>query len=83
MQKEGKLVVEKVPPGPNNPLGKYWLPLSAPGYGIHSTLWPESIGHSTSHGCIRMLPEDIGDAVSPTLSREPPYPLSTNRSNWL
>jgi len=59
MQKEGKLVVEKVPPGPDNPLGKYWLPLSAPGYGIHSTIWPESIGHSTSHGCIRMLPEDI------------------------
>jgi L,D-transpeptidase ErfK/SrfK len=59
MQKEGKLVVEKVPPGPDNPLGKYWLPLSAAGYGIHSTIWPESIGHSTSHGCIRMLPEDI------------------------
>ena len=59
MEKEGKLVLEKVPPGPDNPLGKYWLPLSAPGYGIHSTIWPESIGHSTSHGCIRMLPEDI------------------------
>lgn len=61
MQKEGKLVVEKVPPGPDNPLGKYWIPLSAAGYGIHSTIWPESIGHSTSHGCIRMLPEDIGE----------------------
>ncbi len=61
MQKEGRLVVEKVPPGPDNPLGKYWLPLSAAGYGIHSTIWPESIGHSTSHGCIRMLPEDIGE----------------------
>ena len=61
MQKEGKLVVEKVPPGPDNPLGKYWVPLSAAGYGIHSTIWPESIGHSTSHGCIRMLPEDISE----------------------
>jgi len=61
MQKEGRLAVEKVPPGPDNPLGKYWLPLSAAGYGIHSTIWPESIGHSTSHGCIRMLPEDIGE----------------------
>jgi L,D-transpeptidase ErfK/SrfK len=61
LRKEGRLVMEKVPPGPDNPLGKYWLPLSAPGYGIHSTIWPESIGHSTSHGCIRMLPEDIAD----------------------
>lgn len=61
LRKEGRLVLEKVPPGPDNPLGKYWLPLSTPGYGIHSTIWPESIGHSTSHGCIRMLPEDIAD----------------------
>jgi L,D-transpeptidase ErfK/SrfK len=59
LRQEGKVVLEKVPPGPDNPLGKYWLPLSAPGYGIHSTIWPESIGHSTSHGCIRMLPEDL------------------------
>jgi L,D-transpeptidase ErfK/SrfK len=59
MKREGKAVLEKVPPGPDNPLGKYWMPLSVPGYGIHSTIWPESIGHSTSHGCIRMTTEDI------------------------
>ncbi len=59
MKREGKAVLEKVPPGPDNPLGKYWIPLSVPGYGIHSTIWPESIGHSTSHGCIRMTTEDI------------------------
>jgi L,D-transpeptidase ErfK/SrfK len=61
MRQEGRVVIEKVPPGPDNPLGKYWLPLSIPGYGIHATIWPESIGHSTSHGCIRMLTEDIED----------------------
>ena len=61
MKQEGKTVVEKVPPGPDNPLGKYWLPLSVGGYGIHATIWPESIGHSTSHGCIRMHTEDIED----------------------
>ncbi len=60
-KQEGKAVLEKVPPGPDNPLGKYWLPLSVGGYGIHATIWPESIGHSTSHGCIRMLTEDIED----------------------
>lgn len=61
LKREGKVVLEKVPPGPDNPLGKYWLPLSIPGYGIHATIWPESIGHSTSHGCIRMITEDIED----------------------
>lgn len=61
MKREGKFVLEKVPPGPDNPLGKYWLPLSIPGYGIHATIWPESIGHSTSHGCIRMTTKDIED----------------------
>ncbi len=64
MRREGKMVLEKVPPGADNPLGKYWLPLSIPGYGIHATIWPESIGHSTSHGCIRMITEDIEDLYS-------------------
>jgi L,D-transpeptidase ErfK/SrfK len=59
MRLEGKVVMEKVPPGPDNPLGKYWLPLSIPGYGIHATPWPESVGHSTSHGCIRMVNKDM------------------------
>ena len=43
-----------VPPGPNNPLGTRWMGLSAPGVGIHGTDEPWSIGHSESHGCIRM-----------------------------
>jgi L,D-transpeptidase ErfK/SrfK len=74
LRKEGKLVLEKVPPGPDNPLGKYWLPLSAPGYGIHSTIWPESIGHSTSHGCIRMLPEDL-EGLFPLLQSGTPLAI--------
>ncbi|MEW6187267.1 MAG: L,D-transpeptidase family protein, partial [Thermodesulfobacteriota bacterium] len=59
MEREGKVILEKVPPGPDNPLGKFWLPLSLGGYGIHATPWPESVGHSTSHGCIRMVTKDI------------------------
>ncbi len=62
--REGKIFSEKVPPGPDNPLGKYWLPLSIAGYGIHATIWPESIGHSTTHGCIRMITEDIENLYS-------------------
>jgi lipoprotein-anchoring transpeptidase ErfK/SrfK len=43
-----------IPPGPGNPLGTRWMGLSAPGVGIHGTDEPWSIGHSESHGCIRM-----------------------------
>lgn len=39
-------------------LGPYELMLGD-GYGIHGTDQPESIGRSVSHGCIRMLNEDI------------------------
>jgi lipoprotein-anchoring transpeptidase ErfK/SrfK len=46
--------LKPVPPGPGNPLGTRWMGLSAPGVGIHGTDAPWSIGHSESHGCIRM-----------------------------
>ena len=49
----------RVPPGPNNPLGAFWLGLSAGGIGIHGTLVPTSIYRFASHGCIRLHPEDI------------------------
>jgi lipoprotein-anchoring transpeptidase ErfK/SrfK len=29
------------------------------GYGIHGTDEPESVGHSVSHGCVRMLNQDV------------------------
>lgn len=48
-----------VPPGPDNPLGRYWLQLSVNGYGIHGTNMPYGIGRRVSHGCIRLYPEDI------------------------
>lgn len=59
MRLEGKEVLEEVPPGPDNPLGRYWLGLSLPGIGIHGTLAPQSIYHFQSHGCIRLHPEDV------------------------
>ena len=48
-----------VPPGPGNPLGKYWIQLSVNGYGIHGTNRPYGIGRTVSHGCMRLYPEDI------------------------
>lgn len=59
MRLEGKAVITEVPPGPKNPLGKHWLGLSIPGYGIHGTTSPNSIYRFRSHGCIRLHPDDI------------------------
>ena len=43
-----------IPPGPNNAVGVVWMELSEPHYGIHGTRAPESIGYTTSHGCVRL-----------------------------
>lgn len=59
MRREGKAVVSRVPPGPQNPLGRHWIGLSAAGYGIHGTSAPASIYGFPSHGCIRAHPDDI------------------------
>ncbi|MGO8759508.1 MAG: L,D-transpeptidase [Terracidiphilus sp.] len=48
-----------VPPAPNNPVGSRWMGLSIPGYGIHGTNVPSSIGKAASHGCIRMAKADL------------------------
>lgn len=51
--------VEIMPPGEDNPLGKYWIGLSNRKYGMHGTNNPWSIGRSVSGGCIRLYPEHI------------------------
>lgn len=50
-----------VPPGPENPLGAYRMRLSKGLYSIHGTNDPWSIGRLTTHGCIRLYPEDIAE----------------------
>ena len=42
------------PAGPNCPVGVAWMGLNLPGYGIHGTPKPESIGSAESHGCFRL-----------------------------
>ena len=42
------------PEGPNCPVGVAWMGLNLPGYGIHGTPHPESIGNAESHGCFRL-----------------------------
>jgi lipoprotein-anchoring transpeptidase ErfK/SrfK len=45
---------QTLPPGPNNPVGPVWIDLSKEHYGIHGTPEPAKIGHTESHGCIRL-----------------------------
>jgi lipoprotein-anchoring transpeptidase ErfK/SrfK len=48
-----------LPPGPRNPVGVLWIALNKKGIGIHGTASPDSIGHSLSHGCIRLANWDV------------------------
>jgi len=58
MRRAGRPILTRVPPGPDNPLGRYWMGLSVPGYGIHGTNAPASIYRMRTHGCIRLHPDD-------------------------
>jgi lipoprotein-anchoring transpeptidase ErfK/SrfK len=62
-----------LPPGPRNPVGVMWIALNKKGIGIHGTNEPGSIGHSASHGCVRLTNWDVvrlatkierGDSIS-------------------
>jgi lipoprotein-anchoring transpeptidase ErfK/SrfK len=44
----------KVPPGPNGPVGVVWIDISKPHYGLHGTPEPGTVGHTSSHGCVRL-----------------------------
>jgi lipoprotein-anchoring transpeptidase ErfK/SrfK len=85
-----------VKPGPNNPVGAYWIGLSAPGYGIHGTAEPDKVGKSASHGCVRLTNWDartLGDSLrrgtpvvfldAPTQSSTQPGKRASNQSKSL
>lgn len=78
-----------VPAGPDNPLGQYALTLAMPGYAIHGTNRPYSVGKRSSHGCIRLYPEDIAvlfNAVQTDTSVaiiDTPYKLGWQGNNLL
>jgi lipoprotein-anchoring transpeptidase ErfK/SrfK len=55
---------ERVKAGdPRNPLGKLKIPLGD-GFLIHQAAKPADLGHLVSHGCIRMLKDDIADLAN-------------------
>lgn len=54
-----------VPPdSPQNVLGSRWLGFDIPGYGIHGTIEPETIGQQVTAGCVRMLNRDVEQLYS-------------------
>lgn len=56
---DGKELPKMIPPGPDNPLGRFAMRLTIPGYLIHGTNRPYGVGMRVTHGCVRMYPEDI------------------------
>ncbi len=54
-----------VPPeSPENVLGTRWLGFDIPGYGIHGTVEPETIGQHVTAGCVRMRNSEVEELYS-------------------
>jgi L,D-transpeptidase ErfK/SrfK len=58
-RENGEELEKVIGPGPDNPLGKFAFYLQWPSYLIHGTNKPAGVGIRSSHGCIRLYPEDI------------------------
>lgn len=58
-EERGEELEKVIGPGPDNPLGKFAFYLQWPSYLIHGTNKPAGVGLRSSHGCIRLYPEDI------------------------
>lgn len=59
---KGDILPAVVPAGPENPLGRFAMRLSVPGYLIHGTeenYKSFGIGMRVTHGCMRMYNEDV------------------------
>jgi L,D-transpeptidase ErfK/SrfK len=59
MAAKGRPVLAVVPPGPENPLGRYAIYTSISGVLLHETIWPTSVYAFRSHGCVRITAEQM------------------------
>ncbi|KKM52060.1 hypothetical protein LCGC14_1555170 [marine sediment metagenome] len=66
IRKEIPTLPRVMPPGDENPLGKFAMRLGGTQYLIHGTNNPFGIGRQVSHGCIRLYPEDIRELFALT-----------------
>jgi lipoprotein-anchoring transpeptidase ErfK/SrfK len=48
-----------IPAGPNVAVGKVWIDLSEPHYGIHGTSEPQTIGYASGNGCVALTNWDV------------------------
>lgn len=55
----GASMPASIAPGPSNPLGTRAIDISASGIRFHGTNNRSSVGTAASHGCMRMLQEDV------------------------
>jgi lipoprotein-anchoring transpeptidase ErfK/SrfK len=53
-----------IKPGPNNPVGVVWIGLTLDHYGLHGTPEPGRVGHTESHGCVRLTNWDAARVAS-------------------
>ncbi len=58
-KENGEILPKIVGPGPDNPLGNRAMYLGWSQYLIHGTNKPYGVGLRSSHGCIRLYPEDV------------------------
>ena len=59
LKERGEKLDPVIGPGPDNPLGRHAFYLGWPTYMVHGTNKPAGVGLRSSHGCIRLYPEDI------------------------
>jgi L,D-transpeptidase ErfK/SrfK len=59
LEERGEKLEREVKAGPDNPLGRFAFYLGWPTYMVHGTNKPAGVGLRSSHGCIRLYPEDI------------------------
>jgi L,D-transpeptidase ErfK/SrfK len=64
MKRRGVIIPRKWPPGPKNPLGKYAMRITIPGYDIHGTNRDDGVGRRTSAGCVRMYNNDVAEVFN-------------------
>jgi L,D-transpeptidase ErfK/SrfK len=60
-----------VPPGPDNPLGPFWMTIGSTSYGIHGSNNEWSIGREATHGCIRLYNDQIARLYARTKKGTP------------
>ena len=53
-----------IKPGPNNPVGVVWIGLNLEHYGLHGTPAPDHVGHTESHGCVRLTNWDAAHVAA-------------------